>query len=118
MDYSSPFPTRQFKNQNGLSWHITVFKDAEWSDLANHVVGNSGVRIETGHSRIITHTNWVMYWYEPHSGGDERVMINVALHAGMGQALPIPVHNGLAAELHHVLDINTFTYVFILKSII
>jgi hypothetical protein len=95
-----------------------VFKDAEWSDLANHVVGNSGARIEIGHSRIIiTHTNCVMYWYEPHSNSDERVMLNIALRAGMGQALPIPVHNGLAAELHHVLDINIFTYVFILKSI-
>ncbi len=117
MDYSSPFP-RQFKNQNGPSWQITVFKDAEWSDLANYVVGNSGVGIEIGHSRIIMHTSQVMYWYEPHCGRDERViMINIALCAGMGQALPIPVHNGLAAELHHVLDINTFTYVFVLKSI-
>jgi hypothetical protein len=44
-------------------------------------------------------------------------MRNIALRAGMGQVLPIPVHNGLAAELHHVLDINTFTYVFIFKSI-
>jgi hypothetical protein len=94
-----------------------VFKAAEWSDLANHVVGNSGARIEIGHSRIITHTNCVMYWYEPHSGGDERVMINIAFRAGMGQVLPIPVHNGLPAELHHVLDINIFAYVFILKSI-
>jgi hypothetical protein len=60
--------------------------------LANHVVGNSSVRIEIGHSRIITtYTNWVMYWYDPHSGGDERVMLNIALRAGMGQALPIPV---------------------------
>jgi hypothetical protein len=56
MDYSSPFP-RQFKNQNGPSWQITVFKDAEWSDLANYVVGNSGVGIEIGHSRIIMHTS-------------------------------------------------------------
>jgi hypothetical protein len=94
-----------------------VFKAAaEWSDLANHVVRNSAVGIEIGHSRIKTHTSWVMYWYEPHCGRDERVMLNIALRAGMGQALPIPVHNGLAAELHHVLDINTFTYGFVLKS--
>jgi hypothetical protein len=53
----------------------------------------------------------------PILAGDERVMLNIALRAGMGQALPIPVHNGLAAELHHVLHINTFTYVFVLKSI-
>jgi hypothetical protein len=40
------------------SFCILVFKDAEWSDLANYVVGNSGVGIEIGHSRIIiTHTS-------------------------------------------------------------